>query len=102
MYRTYDAACGLPPRIYRQPAEIKRDIKDIRRRIEETGDMINVRSLLIDLLVGDAGNEPEKLIPELYDAIAEANDALSRLRELKDELSLLEEELGEVKCILKM
>ena len=102
MYRTYDSTCGLPPRIYRLPAEIKRDIQDIRRRIEETSDMINVRSLLIDLLVGERGDEPEKLIPELYEAIAEASGALSRLSDLKEELSLLEEELGEVKCMLKM
>ena len=101
MYRSYDADCGLPPRIYRLPAEIKRDITDIKRRIEETTDMINVRSLLIDLLVGDFENEPEKLIPELYDAIAEANGAIACLKELREELSLLEEELGEVKCILK-
>lgn len=101
MYRSYDANCGLPPRIYRLPAEIKRDIMDIRRRIEETADMINVRSLLIDILVGDSESEPERLIPELYDAIVEANTALGRLGELKEELSLLEEELGEVRCMLK-
>jgi hypothetical protein len=46
-------------RIYREPSEIKRDITKINNRIEEVRDMINIRSLLMDILVGERADEPE-------------------------------------------
>ena len=55
MFRKYDLANGLPIRIYREPAEIKRDIIKINSKIEEMRDMINIRSLIMDILVRKAG-----------------------------------------------
>lgn len=98
MYRGYDVENGLPPRIYRTPAEIRRDIAEISEKIEQTGDMLNIRALLIDLLVSDRADSPDTLIPDLEEAIDEAKGALTGLRLLEEELSSLEEELGEVRC----
>lgn len=100
MYRTYDSKNGIGPRIYRSPSEIKKDIKKIGEEIDETLSMINIRSLLIDILSGDNAASPEKLIPDLEEAITEAREALGKLRGLKEELCMLEEELEETRCKL--
>lgn len=102
MYRTYDMANGIPPRIYRTPGEIKRDIRDIGEKIEETNEMLNIRGLLLDMLTSENSGSPERLIPDLEEAVAEAREALIKLGRLKEELTSLEEELGEVKCLLKI
>ena len=100
MYRSYDMENGLPPRIYRGVDEIRRDISRIKERIEQTNSMLNIRSLLLDMLIGDKEVPPEELIPELEVAIEDAKEALLSLTEFKDELSALEEELYETKCMI--
>ena len=101
MYRTYDAVNGIPPRIYRTPGEIRRDIFEISEKIESTSDMLNIRALLVDMLMSDRADTPETLIPDLEEAIAEARDALESLKRLNRELELLEEELEEVRCLVR-
>ncbi len=98
MYRTYDSKNGIGPRIYRNPSEIKRDIKRIGEEIDEALSMINIRSLLIDILSGENATSPEKLIPDLEEAIYEAKEALVKMRGLKEDLCSLEEELEETRC----
>lgn len=102
MYRSYDTVNGLPPRIYRTPGEIRRDIAEISEKIEATDEMLNIRALLVDMLMSERADSPEKLIPDLEEAISEARDALTRLKRLKDSLTSLEEELGEVRCLGRM
>ncbi len=99
MYRSYDTVNGLPPRIYRTAGEIRRDIAEISEKIEETGEMLNIRALLVDMLMSERADSPERLIPDLEEAISEARDALVGLKRLKEELSSLEEELLEVRCL---
>ncbi len=99
MFRTYDAVNGIPPRIYRSPKEIRSDISKIKQRISEVNEMLNIRSILTEILTAERASSPESLIPELENAIKEARDALKRLSELESELSLLEEELGDVKYL---
>lgn len=101
MFRKYDLANGLPIRIYREPAEIKRDIMKISSRIEEMRDMINIRSLIMDILVSERAEKPEELIPELTDAIGEAERSLKIFKELSEELTSLKEELYETRCQIK-
>ena len=98
MYKGYDTANGIPCRIYREPGEIKHDIRSISLKIEEMREMINIRSLLMEILVGERADKPDELIPELLDAISEAGEALAKLKELSEELTSLEEELLETKC----
>ena len=99
MYRSFDTVNGIPARIYRTPEEIKRDIRAISVRIEETSSMLNIREMLVNILMSERKESPEKLVLELGDAIDEAREALSMLNGLKQELDLLEEELGEVRWL---
>ena len=102
MYKSYDMANGLPIRIYREPREIKRDIMRINGEIEDIREMINIRSLVMDILVSERREKPEELIPELSDAIGEAERALRIFKELSEELSSLKEELYETRCRIKV
>ena len=98
MYRSESFCDGEPPRLYRSPSEIKSDIRDIAIRIKETESMLNVRSLLMDMLTAAAENEPEKWIPEIEEVVNEANATLSELRGLKESLDELFDEWREAKC----
>ena len=102
MYRSYDTVNGMPPRIYRTPGEIRRDIAEISEKIELTNDMLNIRALLLDMLISERTDSPEKLIFDLEEAISEAREALANMKKLEEELSLLEEELEEVRCLGRM
>ncbi len=100
MFKTYDLENGIPPRIYRNPSEIRSDISEIKIKIASVNEMLNIRSILVDILAGERADSPARLIPELEDAISEARDALDKLSGLEQELSALEEELGDAKYIL--
>lgn len=91
---------GTPTRIYRSLSEIKRDINLIKERIFLTDERINIRALLLELLSSARCFSPEVLIPELKEAIDEANDALELLLRLREELSALEEEMEETVCVI--
>lgn len=97
MLRGYDNESGTPPRIYRTPGEILRDISDIKEKIEETAYMLNIRSLMVDILANDRKRNSKDLISELEDAILQAKEALYKMNQLKEEVTLLEEELKETK-----
>ena len=99
MYRTFDTANGIPSRIYRTPTEIRCDIYKIASRIKETSSMLNIREMLVNILMSERADSPERLIPELKEAILEASEALDSLKELKEELNSLEEELMEVRWL---
>ena len=92
-----DYTNGLPTRIYRNPAQIKRDIGRISESIKETNEMLNIRSLVTEILNDERLGSPENLIPALLETVNEAEKALTMMRELENELSLLKEELYEVK-----
>ena len=102
MYKRADVENGIPARIYRNPKEIRRDIRVINVKIKETNAMLNIREMLLDILTSDMQNNPEKLIPELEAALEEAKNAINELSELEEELSELEEELSEVRWLLGM
>ncbi len=99
MYRTFDTVNGMPARIYRTPAEIKDDIRKISYAIKETSSMLNIRDLLVNILTSEFADKPERLIPELEEAISEARWALDSLNKLKEELDSLEDELQEVRWL---
>ncbi len=102
MYKCPDVENGIPARIYRNPKEIRRDIRVINVKIKETNAMLNIREMLLDLLLNDSQNTPDKLILELEAALEEAKSAIEELSLLEEELSELEEELEEAKWLLGM
>ncbi len=100
MYRSFDFENGLPPRIYRSPEEIKRDISAINIRIAETEEMLNLRAMLVDIVSDAELGSPEELIPTLESAVAEAREALDSMRTLEEELTELRRELFEVRAVI--
>ena len=98
MYRSYDNTFGMPPRIYRTPGEIRQDIRQLRSAINEINSRLNIRELLLEIITDEEKISPENVVQTLEAMLYEAEEALSKLKELRGELSLLEEELYEVRC----
>ena len=87
-------------RIYRRPSEIRSDIAEIKARIDETDNMINVRSLLLDTLCEFADGDPDKWLPEIEEIVAEARETLEHLSSLERTLSDLEDELKRTRWVM--
>lgn len=102
MYSCVNVYEGMPPRLYRHPSEIRREMAQITAKIRETEEMLSVHNILIEMIPLWAEESPEKWIPELEDTVAEAYDALDRLRILKGALEELAIELGEIKCMMSL
>ena len=77
---------GMPPRLYRSPREIHRDMASISARIRENEEMLSVHNLLIEMIPTWAEESPEKWIPELEATVAEAREALDNLYRLQSAL----------------
>jgi hypothetical protein len=92
---------GMPPRLYRTPSEIRRDMASVAAKIRENEEMLSVHNLLIEMIPSWATESPEKWIPELEETIAEANDALDNLKRLKTALEELSLELEDVRCMMQ-
>lgn len=92
-FRNYSTYEGEPARLYRSPKAIREDILDIKTRIDMVNAQLNVRDVLASVLDGTVGTEPERWIPTLSDLVAEAEEALSELKSLKESLDILSEEL---------
>ncbi len=101
MYSCMNVYEGTPPRLYRTPLEIRRDINSISAKIREIEEMLSVHNLLIEMIPQWAEQSPERWIPELEDTVAEAQEALENLGLLKSALEELQCELEEVRCLLK-
>ena len=100
MYSQMNINEGLPPRLYRSPAEIHRDMIRISARIRENEEMLSVHNLLIEMIPTWVDQSPERWIPELEATVAEAGEALENLKRLQLALEELRAELEEVRCIM--
>lgn len=96
-YSTYE---GEPARLYRTPAEIRRDINIIKERIDTTVSMLNVRALLTDMVSECASGDPEKWAGVLRLVLDETDGSLEQLRKMKKSFDCLVSELEETKCAL--
>lgn len=101
MYSCMNPVEGTPPRLYRSPIEIHRDISRISARIRENEEMLSVHNILIELIPTWAEQSPEEWIPELEETVAEALEALDNLKKLQYALEMLKEELEDVRCLMK-
>ena len=91
MLKSADSINGYPPRLYRAPSEIKRDISDILARSYKVRELFSVRELLATAMDEAA----EGRVAQLYEVCEELLFAVS---EAKSELSRLDLELYELKC----
>ncbi len=99
LYRSFDDERGYPPRFYRTPSEVKKEILEISRRISEVNERLNIREI-----ISSSENCEKPFSKEMYDRLSElltfALDTLSELRELEDTLDKLKEEYLEISEIL--
>ena len=101
MYSILDKYNGEPPRLYRTPGEIRRDITAISEKIRDTESMLSVHNILLELIPAWAEESPERWIPELTETVAEAEEALENLKLMKMALEELSIELSEVLCMMR-
>ena len=84
---------GFEGRIYRSPSEIKRDIEEVAERISEINEMLNIRSLISDVISEQSDTEPKRSAEAVSELVEFADEALYEMRELSELLSELREEL---------
>lgn len=102
MYSCMNVYEGLPPRLYRSPEQIRRDMMQISARIKENEERLSVHNLLIEMIPTWAEDSPERWIPELDQTVEEAEQTLENLKRLQYALEELSCELEEVKCMLNI
>lgn len=95
---------GIPGGLYRDTSEIRRDMSIIEGKIREVEDKLSVRNIISALIESD--NAEEKIIDEstvsaLETIIADAERSLFHLERLRDAMNYLEEELSEVRWLMK-
>jgi uncharacterized Fe-S cluster-containing MiaB family protein len=94
MYCALNENSVFAPRIYRTPNEIRKEIWDIKERIEEVNERLNIRELMDNILSGEEVGAEE--CSEVSALLESALEALDELRELNGMLDELKAELLEV------
>ena len=94
MYRALDDTSVFTPRLYRTPDEIRKDINEVRERIDRINGSLNVRELISGLIDADELNA--KKCDELTELLAAAIETLRELKLLNHLLDQLKAELLEV------
>lgn len=100
MYSVMNVYEGLPPRLYRTPSEIRRDMDAISTKLCEIEGMLSVHNLLVEMIPEWSEKSPEFWIPELAELVAEAEESLRKLFMLRDALEELACEMEDVRCHL--
>ena len=104
MYIRERSGEGIPGRLYRSPSEIKRDMAIIEEKIREVEDKLSVRNLISALMESGDGNGrliDEDTISTLETIMDNAERSLFHLERLRDGINYLEEELSEVRWLMK-
>ena len=91
-----------PDFLYRSPESIREDISAIREKIGEVKRSFSIRELLLGMVSEPVERRPSEWIYDLEALLSEAENAYRKLSELREELVFLEEELGEVKCRIRL
>ena len=91
MYQFCDSVNVTPARFYREPSEIKSDIRKISSRITEINETLNVRELMAEFLsddvpISERARSARELITYAGEALDELVELNSALDELKNEL----------------
>lgn len=92
---------GIPSRLYRHPSEICKDMAIIEEKIRETEEKLSVHNLVDGILEMDCKLINEELISTVDGLICNAERSLFHLERLRSAMIYLEEELSEVRWLLK-
>ena len=85
-----------PSFTYRTPREIRNDLSDVRRRIDEVRRALDIRDMVVSALTEHTGAGAARGLEGILD---DARTAALTLGELEEELRLLREELFELHTI---
>jgi chromosome segregation ATPase len=91
-----------PDFLYRSADSIREDISLIRSKISEVKRSFSIRELLLGMLSDTKERKPLEWLYDLESLLGEAENAYRKLSELREELTFLEEELGEAKCKVRL
>ncbi len=87
-----------PDFLYRSTDSIRADISEIRNKIGEVKRSFSIRELLLSMISETQERGASEWLYDLEALLGEAESAYGKLTELREELTFLEEELGEAKC----
>ena len=82
------------------PATVRTEMKKLLSEISQLEARINVRDLVVEALYKNEEKRPEELIEELHTLLDDTERALHELKQLKDTLSILGEELLEYRTVV--
>lgn len=99
-FTNYDTYEGRPPTIFRAPEDIKRDLFNIREKISQTNERLNLHSTLMELVARMSEGDAEDWISDLKYITLEAEESLEQLGLLKEQLEDLTLELEETLCVI--
>ena len=102
MYIRERAYEGIPGRLYRSTEEISRDIRIIEEKIRETEAKLSVHSIIDGLMESRDKMIDESILENLSSIIGNAERSLFHLERLREGMNYLEEELSEVRWLLKL
>ena len=87
---------ATPKFFYRTPQQITQDIRAVSERICEINRLVNVRSMVAEVITAESEGRAKKKIEALTELLDFAKEALSEMEELEESLDLLKLELYEV------
>lgn len=92
---------GISGGLYRDASEIKRDMRIIEEKTKEIEAKLSVRNLISTLL--ESGKEviDEDTVNTIESILADTERSLFHLERLRDAMNYLEEELSEVRWLMK-
>lgn len=84
-------------RLYRSPADVRRDVEAVRESMAELARKLDIRDMVVASLadVGDTASAA-RMLEAIVD---EAREAQASMEELREQLSLLYEELCELRML---
>ena len=82
------------------PKAVRTEMKKLLSEISQLEARINVRDLVVEALYKNEEKRPEELIEELHTLLDDTERALHELKQLKDTLSILGEELLEYRTVV--
>ena len=100
MFYRYDKENGYPPRLYRVPEEIRRDIDKMLDMCRDANRMFNVRNLISEIIIDDSEGNVERKICAVQELILAAEDMVAEMQSLADSLGELQDELSESLSLL--
>lgn len=92
---------GIPGGLYRDISEITRDMVIIENKIKETEAQLSSHNLIMTILESGKTSIDREMITSIEEVIEGAERALFHLERLRDGMNYLEEELSQVRWLLK-